>query len=425
LSGPTTAKPYEGFPLTPHPSGRWCKKIRGKLHYFGKLDNPEAALEKFNRDWPYLKDGREPPAIDTGDGCTVRLLCNSFLTSKRALIDSGELSPRSFRDYFNTCAILVDQFGKDRRVDDLRPDDFHVLRKALAKTRGLVSLKNEINRCRGVFKYAFVERLIDKPVHFGQSFDRPSAKSLRKARHDAGPRMFNIAEVTRIIAALDGSPVMIEGRVDPLIRTADPPLKAMTLLGLNCGFGNTDVATLPKSAVDLQSGWIEFPRPKTGIHRRVPLWPETVKALRNAITERPEPKNPTNAGLVFLTIQGRPWVRVQSKRAKDAEAPSNGVVSLDALSQRFRKLLNHLGINSHRNFYTLRHNFETIAGESKDQVAVDAIMGHVDPSMGAQYRERISDERLRAVTEHVRAWLFNGGVVSAANENAVTRIANR
>jgi hypothetical protein len=26
--------------------------------------------------------------------------------------------------------------------------------------------------------------------------------------------------------------------------------------------------------------------------------------------------------------------------------------------------------------------------------------------MGTLYRERISDERLRAVTNHVRAWLF-------------------
>ena len=34
-----TAKPYEGFALTRHPSGRWCKKIRGKLHDFGKLDS--------------------------------------------------------------------------------------------------------------------------------------------------------------------------------------------------------------------------------------------------------------------------------------------------------------------------------------------------------------------------------------------------
>ena len=37
--------------------------------------------------------------------------------------------------------------------------------------------------------------------------------------------------------------------------------------------------------------------------------------------------------------------------------------------------------------------------------AVNFIMGHVDTSMAAHYRERISDERLVAVTEHVRRWL--------------------
>jgi hypothetical protein len=29
--------------------------------------------------------------------------------------------------------------------------------------------------------------------------------------------------------------------------------------------------------------------------------------------------------------------------------------------------------------------------------------------MSAAYRERISDERLKAVADHVRAWLFGGG----------------
>src|SRR5262249_15600575 len=59
------------------------------------------------------------------------------------------------------------------------------------------------------------------------------------------------------------------------------------------------------------------------------------------------------------------------------------------------------------NFYALRHTFETIGGETTDQVAVDHIMGHVDPSMGARYRERVSDARLKAVTDFVRNWLYN------------------
>ena len=56
-------------------------------------------------------------------------------------------------------------------------------------------------------------------------------------------------------------------------------------------------------------------------------------------------------------------------------------------------------------FYALRHTFETIGGESRDQVAVDAIMGHSRDDMASVYRERIGDDRLRAVVEHVRQWL--------------------
>jgi integrase len=58
--------------------------------------------------------------------------------------------------------------------------------------------------------------------------------------------------------------------------------------------------------------------------------------------------------------------------------------------------------------YTLRRIFRTIADGTKDQPAIDCIMGHVDPTMGALYRQSIDDKRLVAVSNHVRNWLFSG-----------------
>jgi integrase len=63
-------------------------------------------------------------------------------------------------------------------------------------------------------------------------------------------------------------------------------------------------------------------------------------------------------------------------------------------------------------FYTLRHVFRTIADASRDPAAIDLIMGHADPSMGAHYRERIDDARLTAVADYVRNWLFGDPVGS-------------
>lgn len=59
----------DGFPLWPHPSGRWCKKVRKTACYFGRWDRAKdgdwrAALERFERKWPYLKVGRIPPPAD-------------------------------------------------------------------------------------------------------------------------------------------------------------------------------------------------------------------------------------------------------------------------------------------------------------------------------------------------------------------------
>jgi integrase len=382
-----TKKPgklYKDFPLFRHATGQWAKKVRGRTHYFGA--DRDAALSRWLDERDDLLAGRVPRKY--AGGLTIRDLANRFLAAKLSLVKSGELSPKTWNAYYSTCERLLEQWGKTRPVESLATEDFEKLRGDLAAGCGPVTLANMIQRIRTLFKFAWDEGIIEKPVRFGSVFKKPSRKVVRRARHAAGEKMFEAAEVRK------------------LLDVASVPMRAMILLGINCGFGQTDAALLPIKALDLKGGWVNHPRPKTSVARRCPLWKETVVALRAAIKGRPEPKLPEDSGLVFITARGgNRWVRVAPK----VDENGNGTPSVvtDAVAVEFGRLLDATEL--HRfglGFYALRHTFRTIAGASKDQPAIDRIMGRSRDDMASVYRERIDDDRLEAVTKVVHNWLW-------------------
>jgi integrase len=175
----------------------------------------------------------------------------------------------------------------------------------------------------------------------------------------------------------------------------------MILLGVNAGFGQGDCAELPRSALD-RPGWLDFPRPKTGIGRRAALWPETARALADVAKTRPDPRDPADGGLVFLTRFGRRWVRFTDHGDDERGART------DSVGQEFDKLRKRAGVKVPGGFYVFRRVFRTVADETKDNATVGLVMGHTDESMAGFYRESIADERLLAVSGHVREWFLAG-----------------
>ncbi|MBI3461841.1 MAG: integrase [Planctomycetes bacterium] len=375
------SKPHPDYPLTPRGDGRWCKKVRGKLHYF--TGNADEALAEWLRVKDDLLLGRRPPPKDD-ERLTLSNALNAFLEAKKARVRSGELDGQTWADYFRSAQHAVKVLGRTTIVEELRPADFEKLRAHLAEGRGPVALQNEINRIKVALDWAYKSDLIDRPVRYGESFSRPPRKLLLKARQDAGPKLFTADEISK------------------LVKAAGVPLDSMILLAANTGIGNADVARLPLKAIDIEGGWLNFPRVKTGVQRRAKLWPETVAALKAAIAQRPAPKDAAHENLLYVTADGRPFLRC---RVTD----NNTHCHVDMLAWEFRRLLVKLGIRRPGiAFYSLRRTFQTVGEGCGDFVAVKAVMGHAAAGndMSAVYRQVVEDSRLERVAEHVRQWLY-------------------
>lgn len=388
-------KPYPAFPLSPHASGKWQKKIRGAIYYFGswarrengKLvriegDGWKDALEAYKSQADDLHAGRTPRV--KGDDLNVADLCNQFLTAKMRQLQAGELSPRSFSEYRQATDLIVQGFGKTRLVCDLAAGDFGRLRADMSTRWGPARLSKFIQLIRTVFKFSVDNGLIERPVVFGSAFNKPGKAVMRKHKAASDRKLFTATEVRSILDALEG---------------VNPQLRAAVLLGVNCGLGNSDVSGLQTAHLDLSTGWLDFPREKTGLPRRVPLWRETVEAVKTAIAKRRPAKLPEDAGCVFINRAGHRMVQMTERSHQDY------------VSSQFRKVLRDLHINGRKglNFYSLRHSFATIALEAGDRDAVRSLMGHAAHDMLSAYDETgPSDGRLLAVVNHVHGWLFDG-----------------
>jgi integrase len=401
-------KPYPEFPLFPHQTRRWAKKIRGRFAFFGPWSDPQGALERFLAQRDELMAGLVPRArraLGTGgslahggdganrrgrsrgrgtpttnanganvggtheervsrtspgvvpDGFTIRDLVNHFLTVKQRKMEAGEMSRRSFSDYHLIAKRFLTFFGPHRLAADLLPEDFGRMRADLAKTRGALALGADITKIKGFFKFGYESGLIDRPMRFGQHFEKPTRKAVRKARSNRASQMFEPPEIKKLLAQ------------------ASPQVKAMILLGLNCGMGNTDLSSLPRSALNLKKRMLVFPRPKTGVERRAPLWRETVAALETVAEVRPDAKRREDGGLVFITKYGAPWVRVQEPKGTNKSGRT--AVVIDGIGLEFGKLMQATKTRvPGRGFYALRHTFRTVADEIGDRRAFVLIMGH-------------------------------------------------
>lgn len=359
------------LPLYQHKNGQWCKRIKGKLYYFGK-DLPKAlALYEKSRESIAAGYGKITESADYA----LHELADQYYSHKKQQMESGEITNRHLEDIKETLFRACKEMGRKSVPNQWTRGHFQSLRASLyngreKSSRSHVTVLGDLRILRSFFLWCEKSKLTES-LDYSEALCNPPSRVLRIDRQRIKKGPLGAKEILAILEKCNAK------------------FRPVVLLGINGGMGASDISRLTISQVE-NAEVLDCPRNKTGAPRRIFLWPETQEAIMYYMLSRKPPKDQCNEQIAFLTLQGRPWVEERKNSAQ----------------HMFRRARMEAGL-SWGAFYDLRRTFQTIGEEKLDFPAVSFCMGHVAHSsdMAARYR-KVSDERIKRVCDHVRSWLF-------------------
>jgi integrase len=218
--------------LTRHPSGQWCRRVQGKLRYFGT--DYEQALRKWYE-------------TTRSEGMSIGELAVQWLDWKQA----QRLSPRTLEGYEWMARQVGIWFGKGRCPEWIEPAE---VQRFLSTVGGPWRIRNALVILKGMISWGDEMGLCGRPRGMGLWKGAPE-RELRRARRGE-ESLWRADEVQRLMRG--GTSVRC---------------RLMAALGINLGYGVSDICAMP-THVD-EEGFVGGPRPKTGVPRLGWMWPET------------------------------------------------------------------------------------------------------------------------------------------------------
>jgi integrase len=361
--------------LTHHASGYWCKKIAGKLVYFGQRGGSEAEARKELLALIQRMEYGSAVPIPVSDE-TVEMLAERFAIECEARVAAGAIQPQTWQDYDAAIRSFVAQVGDTTPVRQLTPATFSTVAGRWA-TLSPARRGNYIQTIRSMFRWAKLA------PDYGKDFVKPSRHEYRAAAK-ARKRLFTTADLAA------------------MLRYASPHQRRFLLLGLNTGMYAKDMARLRwrDLAVVGDRVYVDWLRPKTKIPQHAPLWPETVAAL---------PPRGDDGALIFTTTSGKAIVRRR----------------VDEPARAIHRLLRRLGLKrAGVAFGAVRHTHTSAVQDCGDRDAARLVRGHAIGGMEELY-DHVDLTRLAKVTEHARQRLYVEPMNTAIDPALVERMNAR
>jgi len=330
------------------------------MYYFGS--DKKEALQCYLDQATFLHGYDTNLQKPSGGNMTLKQLCEMYLKYQHTKLQAHNLSVRHHNDQIGSLNKLIDFLGQNCKIKNISTLDLQNYKRRLQKHYGSVCRLNlHLSIMKAMFHWARKNDILK---------DIPNIDAISRGK---------VIHQNRFIFDSE--------HIRKLLVFADIKMKAMIWLGLNCGFGCTDCAYLKWTDLDLAKGRVKLSRKKTGIHRDLPLWPETVKSLR---------KIPRAGSLVFYTRKDNPYIQTIIKTDGNG---NEKYTTLNIITTKFSRLIKKSGFNVPKGtgFYTLRRTAATIAARSGDPFAVQRLLGHADLTMATKYVQDVSAQTDRVI----------------------------
>ncbi|OHB60471.1 MAG: hypothetical protein A2Y12_15340 [Planctomycetes bacterium GWF2_42_9] len=219
------------------------------MYYFGS--DKKEALQKYLNQAAYLHGNQEDV-----QSMTIKQLCDMYLKYQFAKVQANDLTAAHHNEQIASLNKLINFLRQGEKISAISTLDLQNYKRMLQKSAiSVYRLNLHISILKALFHWA--------------------------RKNDILVNIPNIDAVSRGKIIHKGKFIFSSEQISKLLSLADIKMKAMIWLGLNCGFGCTDCAELKWTDVDFTNARVKLPRRKTGIFRNLPLWPETVAALKN------------------------------------------------------------------------------------------------------------------------------------------------
>ncbi len=377
-----------GFPLTIVNRG-YVARIAGRPRWIcGKLP-PKEALAIYHRKAAALTAGNVPLVeVKAVSGVvTLEYILKRWVIDRREDVRQGRLSISIWTQY-QLSGKRINEIAGHYVADDLAPDHVRAIFDYLHDNHTADIARRSIGHLRTACQYA-ADMGWCRPVRLGRQIAKLAA-----APKDRMKWKLNTAdEVQRIFVEVDRLIAGADGRSLPSMEQ----FKAMLLLALNGGYGAKELADLPRDVVDLDNARIDFSRGKTGATHIVPLWSETVDALRPVIARR------RSDALVFRTREGNPWC-MSDPKLRNGKIVGKRIT--DRVNEVYKNVVAPMGLRiKGQGFYKFKHLHCTIADMAGDTQATFSLAGHLLPGAKSAY-VKVGEDRLRKVVEFIHDHLF-------------------